>query len=111
MDFREFARFRNSECLQPIQEPGRTSIGLIGKAQRMSAKAFSKKAAQSSSKKENKPNTDSFNLTVLQRQKSISRLETSIFSSSHSKMRVLSPKLPKPRPDPMRVISDYERNE
>jgi hypothetical protein len=77
----------------------------------MSAKAFSKKAALSSSKKENKPSFDSFNISLLQRQKSNSRLETSIFSSSHSKMRLLSPKLPKPRPDPMRLISDYERNE
>lgn len=76
LDLREFARFRNSECLETIHEPKRTSIGLIDKAQRMSAKCFAKKNAVSSSKKENKPllSTISSNLSSMKRQQSSSKL-------------------------------------
>ena len=109
MDLREFARFRNSECLETIHEPKRTSIGLIDKAQRMSAKCFAKKNAVSTSKKENKPllSSISSNLSFMQRQKSSSKLETSILPPSRSKMKVVnSPKL-RARPDPMSQLAEY----
>ena len=88
-------------------------MGQIGKSQRLSAKCFAKKTALSSSKKENKPTADILctNVSFFQRQKSASKLETSIFTGSRSKMKILnSPKVPKSRPDPMSIISDYQRN-
>lgn len=78
----------------------------------MSAKCFAKKAAMSTSKKENKPtSTNHFsNTTFLQRQKSDSKLETSIYPLK-TKMKVVnSPKIPRSKPDPMRIIVEYERN-
>ena len=87
---------------------------MIDKSQRLSAKCFAKKNALSTSKKENKPKVDSFcaNVSLLHRQTSAGKLETSIFNGSRSKMKILnSPKVPKSRPDPLAIISDYQRND
>lgn len=107
----QMPKHRNSDCLEKVLSPIAEAGSRLGSAKLVKPqnKLNSSILSPEPRKKENNPLSHSMVNTTLQRVKSSSRMESSMISPKNKSRAYRSSDAVRPKPDPLRVVKDYEK--